>query len=386
VTGSIDLSAIQIDALASMCSLLSGDRWSLIGASALRCRIELPRPTADVDLAVLTSSAAVEHRFQQAGWQRHPKMLQRWQREGAQVDIVPTTNEELLAGVADLGDGFLLSVVGFDLAFTETDPIEIRANVVVPVARLAVLAMLKMVAWLERPIERRKDLGDIVLIWDGALPDDDERRWDPGHPVGAAGLDFDDQSAFFCGWELGKIAAPGHLHWAKRFVDAMRDAEGAAAADLVFASRYVGDDADVRVRAKLTAFERGLQLGAEPPAVRGVIAPPVVATPASGLLWGRSGSLQMLLHDAIDQRRVIEFRYHGKWRIAEPHVLGTKGGRLQLLTWQTGGASTSGDLPDWRRFAAHELRDLRVTDAHFPGRRLTFGRHSDFDRQIVVVR
>jgi len=74
-----------------------------------------------------------------------------------------------------------------------------------------------MIAWLDRPHERAKDLGDIVFMWDRALPELDDRRWDPVHPVGAANLEYDDQSAYFAGWELGQIAAPEHLHWARRW-------------------------------------------------------------------------------------------------------------------------------------------------------------------------
>lgn len=66
--------------------------------------------------------------------------------------------------------------------------------------------------------------------------------------------------------------------------------------------------------------------------------------------WGRSASAPTVHHDAIDQRRVVRFFYDGRKRVAEPHVLGTKYGRLQVLTWQTGRQSSSDPLSDWRRF------------------------------------
>src|SRR5262249_26400696 len=155
-----------------------------------------------------------------------------------------------------------------------------------------------------------------------------------------------------------------HLHWAKRFLDCMRDPESAGFVQLTAASRYGADDAESRVRAKLTAFERGLESGVAPPLARSVA--PRTRTgswPRASLVWGRSGSLQMLLHDAIDQRRIIHFRYQGKTRIAEPHVLGIKNDRLQVLTWQFDGESSSGPLPGWRRFNVDELRELEVTES-----------------------
>jgi predicted nucleotidyltransferase len=389
VSEAIELSAAQIGALTSMCAVLAPDRWSLIGASAIRCRLPLPRPTADVDFVVIASSETITQRLDHAGWKRHPKKLQTWIRAGAAIDVVPTTDDDLLAGVTVLEGGFVLSVVGFDLAFIETDLITIQAGLTVPVPRLPVLILLKMVAWLERPHERRKDLGDIVFIWDSALSEDDDRRWEPSHPVVAAALDYGDQSAFFCGWQLGQVARPEHLHWAKRFIDTMRDSEAGEFAQLVSASRYAGDDVEARLRSRLTAFERALEIGAAQ-AIERTATPPAPSAPPprarTVFSWGSSGSVQMLLHDAIDRHRVVRFDYNGRPRIAEPHVLGTKDGRLQILTWQTDGASSSGPLPDWRRFFVDELARLELTDETFSGPRLAPGRHSSFDRQIAVVR
>jgi hypothetical protein len=245
-----------------------------------------------------------------------------------------------------------------------------------------------MVAWLDRPHERAKDLEDLLFMWDHALPETDGRRWEPAHPVCAAELDYCDQSAFFVDWELGQLAQLQHLHWAKRFLDVLRDEESIKFAQLVRASRYAGDDIERQVRARLTAFERGLEIGATP------ISKPVpvhvrrsdVHIAANRFASGVSGSPQMRIHDAIEHRRVIKFHYKGLPRIAAPHVLGIKDGRLQVLTWQIGGASSSGTLPDWRTFFLDDLSDLETTNENFAGPRLTRGRHSAFDRHIAVVR
>ncbi len=304
------------------------------------------------------------------------------------VDIVPATDDDLLAGVAHLEDDFVLSVIGFDLAFTETDLISVREDLTVPVPRLAVLVLLKMVAWLDRPNERAKDLEDLLFIWDHALDAMDDRRWDPKHPVCAAALEYDDQSAFFVGWELGRVAKLQHLHWAKRFLDVLRDEDSVQFAQLVRAAPYAGDDIERQLRSRFTAFERGLELGATPTVrPRAARAPrPAVISFAPRFTWGASGALQMLIHDAIEHRRVIRFEYNGLPRIAAPHVLGIKDGRLQILTWQIGGASSSGALPNWRRFFVDELSNLAMTDESFAGPRLSRGKHSAFDRHIAVVR
>ena len=385
---SIDLSEVQLAALASVQAVVAPNRWALIGASAIRCRMTMPRPTTDVDFAVVATAEAIRPRLKEAGWTRHPKKLQTWLRAGATIDIVPTTEEDLDIGVASLEDGFVMSVAGFDLAFTKTDLIQVREGLTVPVPRLPVLVLLKMIAWLDRPHERAKDLGDIVFMWDRALPELDDRRWDPGHPVGAARLEYDDQSAYFAGWELGQIAALEHLHWARRFLDALRNDESTAFMQFARGSFYVGNDVDRKVRARITAFELGLEVGAsrnegntEAPSL-----PWVSPTLTGPLVKSPRNSIEMLLHDAIDKHRVVQFVYDRHVRIAEPHVLGLKNGRLQILTWQIGGRTSGGQIPDWRRFFVNELSQLEMTNETFPGPRLTRGRHSAFDRQIAVVR
>ena len=64
-----------------------------------------------------------------------------------------------------------------------------------------------------------------------------------------------------------------------------------------------------------------------------------------------------LLAQAIRDRRVIEFRYHGEHRTVEPYRLGEGAGRLRLVGWQA--------RKGWRSFHADEMEDLDVTDRTF---------------------
>lgn len=389
----------QADALASLRDALSASRWALIGASAIKCRVPLPRMTHDIDLAVAASGNTLETALTRSGWGRDTRALQRWRRSSVLVDIVAATDDDIREGVSVLVDGFELTVIGFDLAYSEADDVAIRSDLSVPVARLHALLFLKMVAWLDRPAERGKDLEDIFFLLENALPTDDDFRHDASHPVGAAGLEYDEHNAFYAGWKLGRVAQLAHQHWVSRFLDALRDDDGAPFARFVRSSRVPGDDAHERARARLTVFESGIRIGvqeqagvATPVAPRAVTAAPgrrplsvpqgAPTTPAA------AENVAALLHDAIDQRRIVRFRALGKVRVGEPHVLGVKDGRLHLLLWQSEGASSSGRLPDWRRFEIRDIRDLETTDAHFHGARADHrgGRHSAFDRHVAVVR
>ncbi len=74
--------------------------------------------------------------------------------------------------------------------------------------------------------------------------------------------------------------------------------------------------------------------------------------------------------EAIKNRRLLSFRYHGHPRLVEPHLLGvTTAGNLALSAYQVGGSSDSGAVPDWRLFAVTEMRELQSTSSSFAGTR-----------------
>ncbi len=66
---------------------------------------------------------------------------------------------------------------------------------------------------------------------------------------------------------------------------------------------------------------------------------------------------EKLILRAIRDRRLIEFRYNGEPRTVEPYRLGTDGGRLRLVGWQS--------RKGWRSFHVDAMEDLEVTDRTF---------------------
>lgn len=97
-------------------------------------------------------------------------------------------------------------------------------------------------------------------------------------------------------------------------------------------------------------------------------------------------SLRPTIIDAIEKKRMISFDYHGHHRIAEPHVYGVKDGKESLLIYQTGGTSSSGGIPQWRRMFVNEMIDFQITSQSFPGKRETkSGEHTNFDGIVRMV-
>jgi len=94
--------------------------------------------------------------------------------------------------------------------------------------------------------------------------------------------------------------------------------------------------------------------------------------------------LHQLLYDAIENKRLIRFRYNNQERIVEPHDYGIQRGIPRLLSWQIGGQS-NGRLPGWRWFDVVEVKDLEMLDRLFPGNRDMSGKHQQWDEVFIRV-
>jgi len=93
-----------------------------------------------------------------------------------------------------------------------------------------------------------------------------------------------------------------------------------------------------------------------------------------------------LVWTAIEQTRMIRLMYHGKQRILEPHDHGILNGSVQLLGYQTGGAS-SRPLPNWLHMKTDEAIDLELLDQTFPGGRPTpTGNHIKWGKLFIRVK
>jgi predicted nucleotidyltransferase len=229
-------------------------RFVVIGATALHHHVPLRRQTADVDLAVVADPAEIAAVLRsQRGWTPDSAHADRWQNGDERLDVVPATSALVEAGVVRFErNGKELSLVGFDLALAHTVLVPVL-DVEVEVAELPALVVLKMIAWLDRPHERRKDLGDLAHVLDRALPDFDERRWEP--PLVDVDVDVEDQSAFFVGRSVRTIARTAHVGHVHDFLTKI--AVGSWPAILGTEGNYAAEDVEAMAKRRLGAFSRG---------------------------------------------------------------------------------------------------------------------------------
>ncbi len=216
----------QVSALRALARTWSTERFVLIGASALGCHMEMRwRETRDLGLALAVAldryPAGLEA---EPGWARHPTFEQRWIGPGGvYVDVIPAGDEPPQPPVLTWPEsGLQMSLTGLRLAFELGVPIEAAPGLTIRVAPLEVLALLKMVGYLDRPHERERDLADIAYILDDSLSDADERRY--GDEVLDLGLTYDEVSPFLLGRHLAGIVGENERKTVLRFIGLVKRA------------------------------------------------------------------------------------------------------------------------------------------------------------------
>ena len=94
--------------------------------------------------------------------------------------------------------------------------------------------------------------------------------------------------------------------------------------------------------------------------------------------------LDRLLRSAIENKRLVRFKYQNKELVIEPHDYGIQKGIARLLSWQVGGQS-SGRLPGWRWFDVADMSEFEVLHRTFPGNRDVSGKHHQWEKIFIRV-
>jgi predicted nucleotidyltransferase len=114
-----------------------------------------------------------------AGWTRNRVVPHRWRATGGViVDVVPATDELLRRGRVSWPDGSELDLTGIDVAMAD---VEVGAGELpdnVGIVSLRALCVCKIAAWLDRPGNRLRDLGDLAAILDAYVDDLSPRVFD----------------------------------------------------------------------------------------------------------------------------------------------------------------------------------------------------------------
>jgi predicted nucleotidyltransferase len=113
-----------------------------------------------------------------------------------------------------------MSVVGFQHAFAEAVEKVLAPETIMKVAPLHVLALLKIVAYMDDPHGRSKDLEDLGRLME-QYELEGERRF--SDEVFEAGADFDSAGAFLLGLDVGRLCTESEAKLVGNLVAVLRD-------------------------------------------------------------------------------------------------------------------------------------------------------------------
>ncbi|HUH06128.1 MAG TPA: nucleotidyl transferase AbiEii/AbiGii toxin family protein [Kofleriaceae bacterium] len=222
------LTAHQLAALRDLDEVWPGVNTVIIGATALGCFFDMQwRRTVDVDLVIALEIDEVPGALiGRAGWVQHPrKEHELVSPHGVKIDLLPAGASLMAAGQIQWPSGQVMSLAGMDLAFQHAQSHAALGDCVARVAPPAVIAMLKMASFNDRPAERERDLSDIAHLLDRYVEDDSERRWDEALEI----EEFDLAPAYLLGLDIGRIASTEtHQSIIDSFLERVADPESAS--------------------------------------------------------------------------------------------------------------------------------------------------------------
>jgi predicted nucleotidyltransferase len=255
-----ELSLPQLAALRTLRLAYAEEPIVLIGAAALAFHLPMNwRTTSDIDLVLAVSASELETVLSRLpGWRHDLKQEQRWNApNNVRIDLVPAPPEALnqrqLVWPRTKDE---MSLGGMRLALT-TPRREIAPGVRIAIAPVAVITLLKMAAYLERPGAREKDLQDLGHILNGYPTAEDERFY--SDDIFSNGLDDRQARAFILGRELREMVDDDDREIVNRFMSTMSTKSALNRLEANSPWRH-HDDREEQVRVRLDAFRLGFTL------------------------------------------------------------------------------------------------------------------------------
>lgn len=201
----------------------------IIGAMAYRLFIDdTDRQTYDIDLAValdLDEFDRLGEVLMTLGWCQQKVQEQRWMTpRGNRIDLLPAGPSLRRDGkVVWPQSGFVMSLAGFDHVFQDAAPQEVGSGLVYSVVPPPVLALLKIVSYLDDPQRRAKDLLDFRSLMQRYERDSERIFSDVVFHADLPDIEF--AGAFLLGLDLQAIATKGDASLVGSFVAKMINAE-----------------------------------------------------------------------------------------------------------------------------------------------------------------
>jgi predicted nucleotidyltransferase len=143
---------------------------AIIGAAALLCFVDIARFTRDIDLVValdLEDFRAFADELRTRGWIQEACREHHWRGPSSSIiDLLPAGPGLRQAKRIIWPDSeFEMSLVGFEHVFTRALPFSFAEGVQYRVAPPPVIALLKIIAFMDDQNGRKKDLLDVTELF-----------------------------------------------------------------------------------------------------------------------------------------------------------------------------------------------------------------------------
>ena len=208
----------------------------------------------------LDEFAELERRLLADGWVRFANREHRWRSAQATIlDLIPAGPKLRKAKQITWPiSQFKMSLVGFDHVFATAQPVQLAPDLTLKVISSTALMLLKIVAFMDDPQRRVKDLDDIrgLLLQYEA----DSERIFSDVVIDAALQDFGLAPAFLMGLDLRALCTDDDAQIVYKFFDAMNEVNPAWMAFV--RARGVGDHVEEDARAQIDTFRQGFKRNA----------------------------------------------------------------------------------------------------------------------------
>ncbi len=210
------------DMICKICDDMDAD-VVIIAATALLLSVgDIGRFTLDVDLTValdLHEFSQLIQRLLAIGWKQSSKLEHRWVAPRQTIlDLLPAGPAlRRIGSILWPTSQFRMTLSGFDHVFANAISVDLSAGKPIRVAPASVTALLKIIAYMEDPNRRAKDLQDIEIIL-GRYASGTNRLF--SDEVFDAELpDFNMANAFLLGLDLRKLATNEEAKYVEGFLE-----------------------------------------------------------------------------------------------------------------------------------------------------------------------
>ncbi len=225
-----------IEALRILAHVLSreGRRFALIGATVPQIVLDFSgsfggRETRDVDAVAEVQDwddfARIREQLLQQGFREGRVAHELWLDE-VQIDLIPFSPALVENGKLSwpYGDS-VMTACGFQEALECASDREVAPGLTLPVVPIPGLVLTKIVAYLDRPEERVRDLVDMLYCFERyEQTKDTSRRFDyAGAEVEGKPLTYEEAGAYLLGAEVARLAKPNSLRVMQQFLAKLPD-------------------------------------------------------------------------------------------------------------------------------------------------------------------